>query len=99
MNAKKVIEILSSHNFWIKGESDKATDLKEVTNALQFAINAIKQLPTDPIEEENQFVREHFDLEDLIKYEVNIDKLLQADQLNTLCALTHGIINYKKNNK
>lgn len=44
MTLKKAIKILRSHQKWRLGKSDKATDPKQFTEALDIAINLLSNL-------------------------------------------------------
>jgi len=102
MNANKAIPILEA--------MERGYITQENKEALSFAINAIKQLPSDPIEDENELVRKHFDLEEVLEFtkehrvevsggSIAINGIMQQSKLTPLWALTNGIINFKKNNK
>ena len=44
MNLNKAIEVLEAHNIWRKGADTEPTDPKQLTEALEIAINLLKGL-------------------------------------------------------
>ncbi|MES2864099.1 MAG: hypothetical protein V4666_08275 [Bacteroidota bacterium] len=44
MNLSEVIKVLEDHNTWRKGAETPPTDPKKLTEALESAINILKQM-------------------------------------------------------